>query len=38
MHAIYDKPDLDWAVEARRLATAWLDGKTAAAEPLAAAV
>jgi hypothetical protein len=39
VHAIYDKPNLDWAQEARRLATAWLDGKAAASsEPLAAAV
>jgi len=38
VHAIYDKPGLDWAAEAHRLATAWLDGKTSAAEPLAAAV
>ena len=38
VHAIYDRPNLDWAVEARRLAKAWLEGKAAAsAEPLAAA-
>ena len=39
VHAIYDKPNLDWTQEARRLATAWLDGKIATGtETLAAAV
>jgi len=34
VHAIYDRPQLDWSGEARRLAEAWLSGSKVA-EPVA---
>jgi hypothetical protein len=40
VYAIYDNPRLNWRLEARRLADAWLQGQAAASEiyePLAAA-
>jgi hypothetical protein len=41
VHAIFDRPHLDWGAEARRLAEAWLNGskgiETVAYEALAAA-
>ena len=33
VHAIYDRPQLDWRAEASRLAAAWLSGQSQAAAP-----